>query len=167
MWRVPPMAVPGEADRPAMTEAVSLFFARAAMAGVTLRWRRTPAGPGPGSASTSRSASTPRRAWPMRGRRPWPAGGTPPRSWPGPRRPNRCCSRRRPNSIATCWSSTGLIMMRPLGWLLASGAVEDAQRLAAALYFFWYTRGLFVTGLPGDRGLRLVVPGSWPFGRAF
>jgi predicted ATPase/DNA-binding CsgD family transcriptional regulator len=34
-----------------------------------------------------------------------------------------------------------------LGWLLASGAVEDAQRLAAALYFFWYTRGLFVTGL--------------------
>ena len=37
VWRVPPMAVPGEADRPAMTEAVSLFFARAAMAGVTLR----------------------------------------------------------------------------------------------------------------------------------
>ena len=34
-----------------------------------------------------------------------------------------------------------------LGWLLATGAVEDAQRLAAALYFFWYTRGLFVTGL--------------------
>ena len=34
-----------------------------------------------------------------------------------------------------------------LGWFLASGAVEDAQRLAAALYFFWYTRGLFVTGL--------------------
>jgi len=34
-----------------------------------------------------------------------------------------------------------------LGWLLASGAVEDAQRLAAALYFFWYLRGLFVTGL--------------------
>ena len=37
--------------------------------------------------------------------------------------------------------------MPALGWLLASGAVEDAQRLAAALYFFWYTRGLFVTGL--------------------
>jgi predicted ATPase/DNA-binding CsgD family transcriptional regulator len=34
-----------------------------------------------------------------------------------------------------------------LGWFLASGAVEDGQRLAAALYFFWYTRGLFVTGL--------------------
>ncbi len=34
-----------------------------------------------------------------------------------------------------------------LGWLLASGAVEDAQRLAAALYFFWYTRGLFINGL--------------------
>jgi predicted ATPase/DNA-binding CsgD family transcriptional regulator len=34
-----------------------------------------------------------------------------------------------------------------LGWLLASEAVEDAQRLAAALYFFWYTRGLFATGL--------------------
>src|SRR5204862_4293522 len=34
-----------------------------------------------------------------------------------------------------------------MDWLLASGAVEDAQRLAAALYFFWYTHGLFVTGL--------------------
>jgi predicted ATPase/DNA-binding CsgD family transcriptional regulator/tetratricopeptide (TPR) repeat protein len=34
-----------------------------------------------------------------------------------------------------------------LGWFLSLGAVEDAQRLAAALYFFWYTRGWFVTGL--------------------
>jgi predicted ATPase/DNA-binding CsgD family transcriptional regulator len=34
-----------------------------------------------------------------------------------------------------------------LGWLLASGTAAEAQRLAAALYFFWYTRGLFVTGL--------------------
>ncbi len=34
-----------------------------------------------------------------------------------------------------------------LGWLLSCGAVEDAQRLAGALYFFWYTRGWFVTGL--------------------
>ena len=34
-----------------------------------------------------------------------------------------------------------------MDWLLASRAAEDAQRLAAALYFFWYTRGLFVTGL--------------------
>src|SRR5260370_10223461 len=34
-----------------------------------------------------------------------------------------------------------------LGWLLASGAVEDAQRLAAALYFFWAVRGVFGTGL--------------------
>jgi len=34
-----------------------------------------------------------------------------------------------------------------LGWFLSGGAVEDAQRLAAALYFFWYTRGWFVTGL--------------------
>jgi len=34
-----------------------------------------------------------------------------------------------------------------LGWLLAHGAAEEAQRLAAALYFFWYTRGWFVTGL--------------------
>ena len=34
-----------------------------------------------------------------------------------------------------------------LGWFLSSGAAEDAQRLAAALYFFWYTRGWFVTGL--------------------
>jgi DNA-binding CsgD family transcriptional regulator/tetratricopeptide (TPR) repeat protein len=34
-----------------------------------------------------------------------------------------------------------------LGWFLAHGAAEEAQRLAAALYFFWYTRGWFVTGL--------------------
>ena len=34
-----------------------------------------------------------------------------------------------------------------LGWFLSSGAAEEAQRLAAALYFFWYTRGWFVTGL--------------------
>jgi predicted ATPase len=40
VWRVQPMAVPGEADRPVATEAVTLFFARAAMAGVA------PAGPG-------------------------------------------------------------------------------------------------------------------------
>jgi predicted ATPase len=41
VWRVQPMAVPGEADRPVVTEAVTLFFARAAMAGVALQ-----AGPG-------------------------------------------------------------------------------------------------------------------------
>jgi predicted ATPase/DNA-binding CsgD family transcriptional regulator len=34
-----------------------------------------------------------------------------------------------------------------LGWLLSCGAAGEAQRLAAALYFFWYTRGWFVTGL--------------------
>src|SRR5262252_7709345 len=34
-----------------------------------------------------------------------------------------------------------------LGWFLSRGAAEEAQRLAAALYFFWYTRGWFVTGL--------------------
>ena len=34
-----------------------------------------------------------------------------------------------------------------LGWFLSCGAVAEAQRLAAALYFFWYTRGWFVTGL--------------------
>ena len=34
-----------------------------------------------------------------------------------------------------------------LGWFLSGGAAEEAQRLAAALYFFWYTRGWFVTGL--------------------
>ena len=28
-----------------------------------------------------------------------------------------------------------------LGWFLSCGAVAEAQRLAAALYFFWYTRG--------------------------
>jgi predicted ATPase len=36
VWRVPPMAVPGEAGAAVVTEAVTLFFARAAMAGVTL-----------------------------------------------------------------------------------------------------------------------------------
>jgi predicted ATPase/DNA-binding CsgD family transcriptional regulator len=34
-----------------------------------------------------------------------------------------------------------------LGWFLSHGAATEAQRLAAALYFFWYTRGWFVTGL--------------------
>ena len=34
-----------------------------------------------------------------------------------------------------------------LGWLMSCGAAGEAQRLAAALYFFWYTRGWFVTGL--------------------
>lgn len=34
-----------------------------------------------------------------------------------------------------------------LGWFLSRAAAEEAQRLAAALYFFWYTRGWFVTGL--------------------
>jgi predicted ATPase/DNA-binding CsgD family transcriptional regulator len=34
-----------------------------------------------------------------------------------------------------------------LGWFLSCGATAEAQRLAAALYFFWYTRGWFVTGL--------------------
>src|SRR5207247_8478746 len=34
-----------------------------------------------------------------------------------------------------------------LGWFVSRGAVAEAQRLAAALYFFWYTRGWFVTGL--------------------
>jgi non-specific serine/threonine protein kinase len=34
-----------------------------------------------------------------------------------------------------------------LSWFLSCGAVTEAQRLAAALYFFWYTRGWFVTGL--------------------
>jgi len=34
-----------------------------------------------------------------------------------------------------------------LGWLLSCGAAAEAQRMAAALYFFWYTRGWFVTGL--------------------
>jgi predicted ATPase len=34
-----------------------------------------------------------------------------------------------------------------LGWFLSCGATTEAQRLAAALYFFWYTRGWFVTGL--------------------
>ena len=41
VWRVQPMAVPGEAGPAVATEAVTLFLARAAMAGVTVR-----AGPG-------------------------------------------------------------------------------------------------------------------------
>jgi predicted ATPase len=36
VWRVPPMAVPGEVGPAVVTEAVTLFLARAAMAGVTL-----------------------------------------------------------------------------------------------------------------------------------
>src|SRR5262252_5568658 len=36
VWRLQPMAVPSEADRPVATEAVRLFYGRAAMAGVNL-----------------------------------------------------------------------------------------------------------------------------------
>jgi predicted ATPase len=36
VWRTPPMPVPGEVGAPVATEAVTLFFARADMAGVTL-----------------------------------------------------------------------------------------------------------------------------------
>ena len=37
VWRVQPMALPGEAGHPVATDAVTLFFARAAMAGMTLQ----------------------------------------------------------------------------------------------------------------------------------
>jgi predicted ATPase/DNA-binding CsgD family transcriptional regulator len=46
-----------------------------------------------------------------------------------------------------------------LGWFLSCGAAGDAQRLAAALYFFWYTRGWFVTGL---RWLRATLAAEAP-----
>jgi predicted ATPase len=46
-----------------------------------------------------------------------------------------------------------------LGWFLSCGAVSEAQRLAAALYFFWYTRGWFVTGL---RWLRTTLAAEAP-----
>ena len=46
-----------------------------------------------------------------------------------------------------------------LGWFLSCGAAAEAQRLAAALYFFWYTRGWFVTGL---RWLRAALAAEAP-----
>jgi predicted ATPase/DNA-binding CsgD family transcriptional regulator len=46
-----------------------------------------------------------------------------------------------------------------LGWFLSCGAVAEAQRLAAALYFSWYTRGWFVTGL---RWLRATLAPEAP-----
>jgi predicted ATPase/DNA-binding CsgD family transcriptional regulator len=46
-----------------------------------------------------------------------------------------------------------------LGWFLSRGAAGEAQRLAAALYFFWYTRGWFVTGL---RWLRAALAAESP-----
>ena len=46
-----------------------------------------------------------------------------------------------------------------LGWFLSCGAAGEAQRLAAALYFFWYTRGWFVTGL---RWLRTALAAEAP-----
>lgn len=46
-----------------------------------------------------------------------------------------------------------------LGWFLSCGAAGEAQRLAAALYFFWYTRGWFVTGL---RWLRATLAAEAP-----
>jgi predicted ATPase/DNA-binding CsgD family transcriptional regulator len=46
-----------------------------------------------------------------------------------------------------------------LGWFLSRGAAAEAQRLAAALYFFWYTRGWFVTGL---RWLRAALAAEAP-----
>ena len=38
-------------------------------------------------------------------------------------------------------------MTRPWAGSCRAGPTAEAQRLAAALYFFWYTRGWFVTGL--------------------
>ena len=46
-----------------------------------------------------------------------------------------------------------------LGWFLSRGAAGEAQRVAAALYFFWYTRGWFVTGL---RWLRAALAAQAP-----
>jgi predicted ATPase/DNA-binding CsgD family transcriptional regulator len=46
-----------------------------------------------------------------------------------------------------------------LGWFLSCGAAAEAQRLAAALYFFWYIRGWFVTGL---RWLRATLAEEAP-----
>jgi predicted ATPase/DNA-binding CsgD family transcriptional regulator len=46
-----------------------------------------------------------------------------------------------------------------IGWFLSRGADGEAQRLAAALYFFWYTRGWFVTGL---RCLRAALAAEAP-----
>jgi predicted ATPase/DNA-binding CsgD family transcriptional regulator len=267
VWRVPPMAVPGEADRPAMTEAVSLFFARAAMAGVTLQ--AGPAELGLASSICRQAGGLPLAielaANGLRVASPTElAEGLGSSGWPA-----RSAGRGRHDSLDACltWSHALLsadaavvfrrlsvfpsgfdlaaaqevagtqpvkdgqvgalvgelvtaslleadtsgtrtrfrfnepvrqyaaarladageedlagrrhaaaflaraeaaepMLFAPqaeqhcdllefdrpdhdaaLGWLLASGAVEDAQRLAAALYFFWYTRGLFMTGL--------------------
>lgn len=52
-----------------------------------------------------------------------------------------------------------------LGWFLSAGAVGEAQRLAAALYFFWYTRGLFVTGLRWLRAALAAVGEADPLVR--
>src|SRR6516165_8078322 len=46
-----------------------------------------------------------------------------------------------------------------LGWFLSCGAAAEAQRMAAALYFFWYSRGWFVTGL---RWLRAALAAEAP-----
>jgi predicted ATPase len=55
VWRVQPMAVPAEAGDPVATEAVTLFFARAAMAGVTLQaGPGEPGGPGRSCGNSSR-----------------------------------------------------------------------------------------------------------------
>ena len=77
----------------------------------------------------------------MRGKPTWPGGGTPVRSWPGPRWSSPLLF--APQAEQHC---DLLEFDRPdhdaaMDWLLASGAAEDAQRLAAALYFFSYTRG--------------------------
>jgi len=267
VWRVPPLAVPGEADDPVVTEAVTLFFDRAAMAGVTQQ-----AGPAELALASSicrkagglplaielvanrlRVASLTELAvglgssgWPTRsagrGRHDsldacltwshallpadaavvfrrlsvFPGGfdlaaaqevaGAPPveaghvgalveqlvtaslleantsgtrtrfhfnepvRQYAAARlaaaREEDLAGRRHANAFLARAEAVEPMLFAPqaeehcdllefdrpdhdaaLGWLLASGAVEDAQRLAAALYFFWYLRGLFVTGL--------------------
>ena len=267
VWRVQPMALPGEADHPVATEAVRLFYARAALAGVTLQ-----AGPGElvlaGSicrkaaglplalelvANRLRAASLAELAtelgsseWPARGtgsgrhdsldaclawshallpadaaaifRRlsVFPAGfdlaaakevaGAPPvgagqvgslvgqlviaslleADTSGTRTRFRFLEPVRQYAAARLadageedlarWRHARAFLARAetiepmlfepkaeqhcdlleldrpdhdaaLGWFLACGAAGEAQRLAAALYFFWYTRGWFVTGL--------------------
>jgi predicted ATPase len=267
VWRVQPMAVPGEADPPVATEALTLFFARAAMAGVTLQ-----AGPGElvlaGSicrkagglplelelvANRLRVASLAelaeglgRSGWPARntgsGRHDsldacltwshallsadaavvfrrlsvFPGGfdlaaaqeiaGTPPvgadrvgalveqlataslleadtsgtrtrfRFHEPVRQYAAACLADAGEEDLAQWRHARAFLARAeaiepmlfapqaelqcdllefdrsdhdaaLGWFLSRGAAAEAQRLATALYFFWYTRGWFVTGL--------------------
>ena len=114
----------------------------AARRGPTGCWRRS--GPSPGS------------GYGPAGKRPGPAGATPPSTWPWPSRPRRACTDRSRCSGSTAWRRSRTTCAPPWSgppapagpsprvghtWPAAGVAAGLGLRLAGALGWFWYVRG--------------------------